>query len=142
MSKEYIEKEALKAQFATDGWLKEKLRVQAYCTATRIGYVKERTVEQVIDSVFPADVKPVVKGKWLCEGTKCRIGYNDYEYWNKWRCSCCGYIRTEGWEHTSEGQEPKDSLICENCGAEMYNLVKNLKASAECADADTMMPAT
>ena len=63
--------------------------------------------------------KSAAKGKWLCEGTKCRIGYNDYEYWNKWRCSCCGYIRTEGWEHTSEGQEPKDILICENCGADM-----------------------
>lgn len=64
------------------------------------------------------DVRPVVRGKWLCEGTKCRIGYNDYEYWNKWRCSCCGYIRTEGWEHTPEGQEPKANL-CENCGAKM-----------------------
>ena len=66
----------------------------------------------------PVDVKPAVKSKWLCESTKCRMGYNDYEYWNKWRCSCCGYIRTEGWEHTSEGQEPNVNL-CENCGADM-----------------------
>lgn len=66
----------------------------------------------------PVDVKFPMKGKWLCESTKCRIGYNDYECWNKWRCSCCGYIRTEGWEHTSEGQEPNVHW-CENCGADM-----------------------
>lgn len=30
----------------------------------------------------------------------------------------CGYIRTQGWVHTKEGQKPT-AKFCENCGADM-----------------------
>ena len=94
----------------------------AHCTRFKDDFGWDKTTLEALDIAIASlatKSKSATKGKWLCEGTKCRIGYNDYEYWNKWRCSCCGYIRTEGWEHTSEGQEPKDILICENCGADM-----------------------
>lgn len=106
--KEYIEKEALKAQFAADGWLKERLRASAYCRATKIGYVKERTVEQVIDSIPPVDVKPVVRGEWIWE--EASWGY---------RCSACrimfDYDKT--YELFDHGYQFAN--FCPHCGADM-----------------------
>lgn len=98
MSKEYIEKETLKAQFAADGWLHEKLRASAYCKATKLGYVRERTIEQVIDCIPPADVKPVVRGEWelVDEAEPRRYG-----------CSRCKRL---SWD---------ESNFCPNCGCDM-----------------------
>lgn len=74
-----------------------------------------RGADELVDVISPADARPVVRGKWTCVSKV----YPGYGHWNKWCCSECGYVRTVGWEYTSEGQELKDSLICENCGADM-----------------------
>ncbi len=62
------------------------------------------------------DAEPVRHGKWILEQEE----YDSYGYgnWNRWRCSCCGYIRTKGWAATSEGHKPK-AMLCEKCGAKM-----------------------
>ena len=73
---------------------------------------------RLLDTIPPADVKPVVRGEWKCETKSVRMGYNDYEDWNKWFCSACGYTRNEGWKHTYEGKRP-NVCFCENCGADM-----------------------
>ena len=41
--------------------------------------------------------------------------YKVRQHWNIWSCSKCGYIRTKGWENTSEGRKPKANF-CECCG--------------------------
>ena len=61
-----------------------------------------------------ADVKPVVRGRW----TRINVNVSDNLLWVKWECSKCGYLRTEGWEHTVEGKKPTANL-CEMCGADM-----------------------
>lgn len=111
MNKEYIEKEALKAQFAADGWLKEKLRASAYCKATKLGYVRERTIEQVIDCIPPADVKPVVRGEWIdggWEGDKAFQIDGRGNCWHVSKCSVCGFKK-----------KGAKSDFCPNCGADM-----------------------
>lgn len=39
-------------------------------------------------------------------------------HWVSWECSECGYMRTKGWEGTTNGRCPT-AKICENCGARM-----------------------
>lgn len=77
MCKEYIEREALKAEFEEDGHL------SAY-------------VEEMIDSIPAADVRPVVRGRW-----KYNLGDNI--------------------PYCSECMMPQDSEcnFCPNCGADM-----------------------
>lgn len=76
---EYIEREALKAEFEEDGHL------SAY-------------VEEMIDSIHNADVRPVMRGKW-----------DDYQQgrWVYAKCSEC------------ETVHDVRSNFCPNCGADM-----------------------
>ena len=37
-----------------------------------------------------------------------------------WSCEKCGYVRSEGWEHTYNGKKPKVTY-CENCGRKIEN---------------------
>lgn len=62
--------------------------------------------------VMPVQPK---RGKW--------ISYSQFypevnTHWVKWECSECGYVRTKGWEGTTDGRCPT-AMICENCGAIM-----------------------
>lgn len=68
----------------------------------------------ILQSLEPADVKPVKRGEWKCVST----AYPEWMTWNVWRCSECGYIRSEGWAHTINGKKPS-ACFCENCGADM-----------------------
>ena len=83
----YIEREALKAVFEEDGHL------SAY-------------VEEMIDSIPAADVRPVVRGKWtddsLCSPDG-RWGLRGF------KCSVCG------------GFCIGEVNFCPNCGARMCN---------------------
>ena len=107
--KSYIEREAATALFSE--------KIYAACgNAMANGLTYGR---RLLDSIPPADVKPIVKGEWKCVSKE----YPNYGLWNKWCCSCCGYIRTTGWEHTSEGKRP-NACFCENCGADMRKEVE------------------
>ena len=76
---DYIEREALKAVFEEDGHL------SAY-------------VEEMIDSIPAADVRPVVMGRWI----------DTDNYYQRWKCSVCD-------SHTRDARPP----FCSNCGADM-----------------------
>ena len=76
---DYIEREALKAVFEEDGHL------SAY-------------VEEMIDSIPAADVRPVVMGRWI----------DTDNYYQRWKCSVCD-------SHTRDARPP----FCPNCGADM-----------------------
>lgn len=60
-----------------------------------------------------ADVRPVVRGKWMQKAEP--VAGN---YWVLWECSECGYVRTRGWAHTKDGRKPR-AYFCERCSAEM-----------------------
>ena len=78
--------------------------------------VERYGVSGVIEAEPTVDAVPVRHGKWILEQEE----YDGYGYgnWNRWKCSCCGYIRTKGWATTSEGHKPK-AMLCEKCGAKM-----------------------
>ena len=80
-----------------------------------IGDIPVVTREE-IDAMPTVEAEPVRHGKWILEQEE----YDGYGYgnWNRWRCSCCGYVRTKGWATTSEGHKPK-AMLCEKCGAKM-----------------------
>jgi hypothetical protein len=61
-----------------------------------------------IDGVPAADVRPVVRGKWIDRD-------DDYYGWNMWACSACGeeFVLTEG------TPDMNDYHFCPNCGADM-----------------------
>ena len=79
---------------------------------TYFGYIAPHLVRQMIEKLPSA--QPVRYGKWILEQEE----YDGYGNWNRWRCSCCGYVRTKGWAATSEGHKPK-AMLCEKCGAKM-----------------------
>ena len=71
--------------------------------------IEERTkINEVLNAVPAADVRPVVRGKWIDRD-------DDYYGWNMWACSACGdeFVLTEG---TSD---MNDYHFCPNCGADM-----------------------
>ena len=78
---EYIEREALKAEFEEDGHL------SAY-------------IEEMIDSIPAADVRPVVRGKWRL--------YSPLT--DTYECDKCGYQVID---------ESFRTNFCPNCGADM-----------------------
>ena len=78
---EYIEREALKAEFEEDGHL------SAY-------------IEEMIDSIPAADVRPVVRGKWRL--------YSPLT--DTYECDKCGYLVID---------ESFRTNFCPNCGADM-----------------------
>ncbi len=61
-----------------------------------------------IDDLPAADVRPVVRGKWIDRD-------DDYYGWNMWACSACGeeFVLTEG------TPDMNDYHFCPNCGADM-----------------------
>lgn len=61
-----------------------------------------------IERVPAADVRPVVRGKWIDRD-------DEYYGWNMWECSVCGeeFVLTEGTPDMNEYH------FCPNCGARM-----------------------
>lgn len=61
-----------------------------------------------IKAIPAADVRPVVRGKWIDRDDK-------YYGWNMWACSACGeeFVLTDGTPDMNEYH------FCPNCGAEM-----------------------
>ena len=117
MSKEYIEKEAA---------IRNVCKGCDLCdTDNCICTDKARCYEyDAILDTPSADAKPIVYAHWICETKSVRMGYNDYEDWNKWLCSNCGYVRNEGWKYNYEGKEP-EVHFCENCGAKIIKDMEN-----------------
>lgn len=71
-------------------------------------------IADILVEMSATDTVPVRYGKWMLEQEKS----DGYGNWNRWSCSCCGYVRTKGWAATSEGHKPQ-ARFCENCGAKM-----------------------
>lgn len=88
MAKEYIEKEVAirAAQDGVDEW-------DGGCNKHRNTYIA-----RAINKVTPADVKPVVRGKWIDKGY--------HEEWT-FECSACG------------GYSPEEYNFCPHCSADM-----------------------
>jgi hypothetical protein len=65
-------------------------------------------IKPIINSIPAADVRPVVRGKWIDRD-------DDYYGWNMWACSACGeeFVLTEG------TPDMNDYHFCPNCGADM-----------------------
>ena len=75
------------------------------------GCVKEHYDDAIIialDRIPAADVRPVVRGKWIDRDDK-------YYGWNMWACSACGeeFVLTDG------TPDMNDYHFCPNCGADM-----------------------
>ena len=70
--------------------------------------VERYGITGVIESIPAADVRPVVRGKWIDRDDK-------YYGWNMWACSACGeeFVLTEGTPDMNEYH------FCPNCGAMM-----------------------
>ena len=105
---EYIEKE--KATLI----LREEAAAH-YPTPYHVGlYAAARAIE----SIPAADVRPVVRGKWIkARGSWCTPGGDPV-----WECSECGKGRhVYGIEHGSYGADVADGqwVACPNCGADM-----------------------
>ena len=79
---EYIEREALKAEFEEDGHL------SAY-------------IEEMIDSIPAADVREVKRGKWMFEGSI-------ENTWKVYTCSQCGANCIDGWNFCPNCGEQMD----------------------------------
>ena len=96
---DYIEREALKAVFEEDGHL------SAY-------------VEEMIDSIPAADVRPVVRGKW----EDAEVTYVadkttlPFERISSMRCNQCNRYHTEIYYY---GNPTEMAHFCPNCGADM-----------------------
>ena len=74
------------------------------------------SAKEIIENEPTIEAEPVRHGKWVLEQEK----FDGYGFgnWNRWSCSCCGYVRTKGLAVTAEGHKPK-AVLCENCGARM-----------------------
>lgn len=74
------------------------------------GYVLDNDAQttRILKSIPAADVRPVVRGKWIDRDDK-------YYGWNMWACSACGeeFVLTEG------TPDMNDYHFCPNCGAKM-----------------------
>lgn len=65
----------------------------------------------------PADVRPVVRGRWVKVGGFVTPGGDDV-----WKCSECGKgLHVYGIEHMTYGADVSDGqwVACPNCGAKM-----------------------
>ena len=74
--------------------------------------------ERVLEAIPAADVRPVVRGRWVkARGIWCTPGGDPV-----WECSVCGNGRhVYGIEHGSYGADVADGqwVACPNCGADM-----------------------
>lgn len=102
MADEYIKRTLAKAEFT--GNFRDE-----YPTAL---------IHALIDNVPTADVRPVVRGKWIkAPGSWYTPGGDPV-----WQCSNCGKGRhVYGIEHSTYGQDIADGqwVTCPNCGADM-----------------------
>lgn len=73
---------------------------------------------EVVGDAPAVDAVEVVHGEWVVLSTEHTFSDGTKARWNIWKCSRCPYVRTAGWEYTTEGQKPK-ARFCENCGARM-----------------------
>ncbi len=98
MSAEYIEREA--AIDTVGKWLFSVFGMKETDRAA--------TVFKKLRSIPSAEVRPVVRGKWIDRD-------DDYHGWNMWACSACGeeFVLTEG------TPDMNDYHFCPNCGADM-----------------------
>lgn len=71
-----------------------------------------------IVSIPAVDAVEVRHGWWVVLSSDHTFSDGIKARWNIWKCSRCPYVRTSGWEYTTEGQKPK-ARYCENCGARM-----------------------
>ena len=84
---------------------------EAAIDAARIWNGDESTeawIQSNLRKLPSADVRPVVRGKWIDRDDK-------YYGWNMWACSACGeeFVLTEG------TPDMNDYHFCPNCGARM-----------------------
>ena len=70
--------------------------------------IRAGDIIKALESIPAADVRPVVRGKWIDRVDK-------YYGWNMWACSACGeeFFLTEGTPDMNEYH------FCPNCGADM-----------------------
>lgn len=109
---EYISREA--ALDAISEWLMKALHPESmsiYSEGERAAY---RTALSEIADIPAADVRPVVRGKWIPD-----YDYAEYDFdgttplseprkfQDGWQCSLCG------------GYSPSETNFCPNCGARM-----------------------
>ena len=108
--KEYIEREAAKN-------ILKRHEHRFTCADESNGYgsvkwseyvIYSETAQNCMDAIPAADVRPVVRGKWIDRDDK-------YYGWNMWACSACGeeFILAEGTPDMNEYH------FCPNCGADM-----------------------
>ena len=103
--KEYIEKEAAIALFSE--------KIYAACgNAMANGLMYGR---RLIDTIPPADVKPVVKGEWLDYADKWDMRRKRHDY----RCPKCGNRADYFVCGTEEWWCAYEPNYCPNCGADM-----------------------
>ena len=94
--KEYIEKEAAK-----------KCITPRLCDDKGVLYWGD--AREAIDSIPPADVRPVVRGEWISVSESAWDG-------NEYKCSACGWTCSDN-EFSDDPTE--DYRFCPNCGADM-----------------------
>lgn len=75
------------------------------CAADDCGHCKwlqtKNAIKKKLDNIQPADVRPVVRGKWMHDGS---------DWKNRFICDQCGYK----WFFNAE-----EAHFCPNCGADM-----------------------
>ena len=96
------------AVLAREEWISD-------CRAERNGLM---TAIVIVDSIPAVDAVEVRHGRWVVASTDHAFSDGTKARWNIWKCSRCPYVRTAGWEYTTEGQKPK-ARYCENCGTRM-----------------------
>ena len=79
---------------------------------------------KIIAEYPAADVKPVVRGKWVKQ-----------EPYEVWKCSACKEDNMYAYTDGDEGYELQD-LFCPNCGADM----REQETEQEPSDKDTNVP--
>jgi uncharacterized protein YlaI len=86
----------------------EKIRYEGIYGSGFSDKEREDDVVDMIWSIPAADVKPVVRGKWIDEGT-----FADNNNAHAYMCSnCCSHV-------IEYPEEIKDQHFCYNCGADM-----------------------
>lgn len=79
---------------------------------------RDAVVERMRYSIPAVGAVEKRHGAWVVSSTEHTFSDGTKARWNIWKCSRCPYVRTAGWEYTTEGQKPK-ARFCENCGARM-----------------------
>jgi hypothetical protein len=99
-------------------------------------HISKRSMDW-IDSIPPADVRPVVRGRWIWDENGMDWGLG------AWICSQCRHRPETTWQTMSDiiPLRWSGSHFCPNCGAEMSDS-QTLEDAAQDADAGAMAPVT